>query len=63
MNNIQKTITLNAETAGQTIANSVIVPVGNGGRITLFTSAGTHLLADVSGYFVNATGLPDAQLR
>ena len=46
---------INAEFAGQTIPNSVIVPIGIGGRVTLFTNSGTHLLADVSGYFVNAT--------
>ncbi len=46
---------INAEATGQTIANSVIVPIGNSGRVTIFTSAGSHLLADVSGYFVNAT--------
>lgn len=46
---------INADTAGQTIPNSVIVPIGSGGKVTLFTNAGTHLLADVSGYFVAAT--------
>jgi len=47
---------INAEAAGQTIPNSVTVPVGNGGKVTLYTSAGAHLIADVSGYFVNVTG-------
>ncbi|MEO7398408.1 MAG: hypothetical protein ABIW84_07580, partial [Ilumatobacteraceae bacterium] len=46
---------INAESVGQTIPNSVIVPIGNGGKVTLFTNAGTHILADVSGYFVDAS--------
>ena len=37
--------------AGETIANQVIVPVGADGRVSLFTSAGTHLVADVAGYY------------
>ncbi|MEO6124459.1 MAG: hypothetical protein ABIR32_12180 [Ilumatobacteraceae bacterium] len=45
---------INAEAAGQTIPNQVIVPIGIRGKVTLFTNAGTHLLADVSGYFVDA---------
>ena len=37
---------------GQTVANMVIVPVGAGGRVTLFNLAGnTDLIADVLGYF------------
>ena len=46
---------INADTAGQSIPNAVIVPIGNGGRVTLFTNGGTHLLADVSGYFVDVS--------
>lgn len=42
---------LNVERAGQTIANQVTVPVGAGGRVTIFTQSGGHLLADVSGYY------------
>lgn len=37
--------------AGQTIANTVVTSVGTNGRICVFTSAATHLLADLSGYF------------
>ncbi len=47
---------LNAELAGQTIPNAVIVPIGLDGRVTLFSSVGTHLIADVSGYFVDVAG-------
>jgi hypothetical protein len=50
---------LNVTSAGQTIANLVIVPVGSGGRVTLYSSSGTHLLADVAGYFTDA-GAPSS---
>jgi galactose oxidase len=45
---------------GQTVANSVTVPVGADGKVTLFNrSSGTaHFLADVSGYYV--AGAPTA---
>jgi hypothetical protein len=44
--------------AGQTIPNSVTVPVGTNGRITLQNnSPGTaDLIADISGYFIAGTG-------
>ena len=37
---------------GSTIPNLVIAKVGAGGKVCLFTSAGTHLIADVNGYFL-----------
>lgn len=46
---------LNVTSAGQTIANLVIVPIGSGGKVTLYSSSGTHLLADVAGYFTDST--------
>jgi Tol biopolymer transport system component len=52
-------------TAGKTIANMVIVPVGTNGQVTLFNSAGTtHLIADVLGYFPTGSvnGLVPARL-
>ena len=45
---------INADTVGQSIPNAVIVPIGVGGKVTLFTNGGAHLLADVAGYFVDA---------
>ena len=51
---------LNAESVGQTIPNAVIAPIGDGGRVTLYTMAGTHLIADVSGYFVDVAGMTAA---
>ena len=38
-------------TAGVTIANSVISQIGTGGKVCIFTSAATHLIADVEGYY------------
>jgi len=42
--------------AGQTIPNTVIVPVGTGGKIQLFNGSGgtAHLLVDVTGYTLAA---------
>ena len=37
--------------AGSTIPNGVIAKVGDGGKVCVYTSAGTHLIADVAGYF------------
>lgn len=37
-------------TAGQTVPNLVVAPVGPDGRVVLWASTGTHLLADVFGY-------------
>ena len=42
---------LNATAAGQTIANLVTVPIGDDGRVTLYSAGGGHLLADVTGYY------------
>jgi hypothetical protein len=35
---------------GETVANTVVTKVGSGGRVCLYTSGATHLIADVSGY-------------
>ncbi|UKA62659.1 RCC1 domain-containing protein [Arthrobacter sp. FW306-04-A] len=41
-------------TVGQTVPNSVTVPVGSDGKVTLFnrSSANSQLIADVSGYYL-----------
>jgi hypothetical protein len=46
---------LNVEYAGQTIANQVTVPLGDGGKVSLFMPGGGHAIADVFGYFIPAT--------
>ncbi|MGB3737268.1 MAG: hypothetical protein WA964_20105 [Ilumatobacter sp.] len=42
---------INVTGKGQAAPNSVIVPVGDDGEVTLYTSGGSHLIADVFGYF------------
>lgn len=42
---------LNVTFAGQNIANLVIVPLGDGGKVSLYTQSGTQLVADVAGWF------------
>jgi len=37
--------------AGDTIPNLVITQIGTGGKVCLFTSADTHLIADINGYY------------
>lgn len=51
---------VNADRAGQTIANTIIVPLGAGGALTFFSEAGTHLIADVVGYFSPASTVATA---
>jgi titin len=36
--------------AGQTVANAVLAKVGAGGKVCIYTSAATNLIADVNGY-------------
>ncbi len=44
---------LNTDTAGQTVANQITVPVGTDGQISLHTSGGGHLLFDVTGWYTS----------
>jgi hypothetical protein len=48
------TSVLNAERAGQTLANLATVPVGPDGKVTLFASATTDVIVDVFGYYTPA---------
>lgn len=41
--------------AGQTVPNLVLAGVGTGGRVRLYASAGTHLVADVVGWLPGST--------
>ncbi len=45
-------------TAGQTVANLVVVPVGDSGAVDVYSSSGTHVLADVAGWFTDDTTAP-----
>jgi hypothetical protein len=42
--------------AGESVANAQLLQLGTGGRISLFTLASSHLVVDVTGYFVPAAG-------
>jgi len=45
-------------TPGQTVPNAVTVPLGDGGRISVFSSAGsTDVVIDVVGWFAPGTGV------
>lgn len=47
---------LNLDRAGDTASNLVTVPVGAGGRVSLYSHGGAHLIADVVGYYTDASG-------
>jgi hypothetical protein len=40
---------------GDTRANGTLMAVGGDGNVAFFSEAGTHLLADVTGYFMGPT--------
>jgi hypothetical protein len=49
--------------AGQTVPNRVTVKVGTGGKVSLYNAAGSvNLVADVNGWFTNATGTPSGDI-
>lgn len=52
---------LNYERVGQAAPNLVIVKLGSGGRVSMFTWAAADLIADVAGYFVPATSATDGR--
>jgi hypothetical protein len=53
---------LNTDAPGQTRANLAIVPIGDGGRISLYSAAGGNLVVDLLGWF-EATLEPPAAGR
>ena len=52
------TSTVNVSTAGQTIANHAIVPVGADGAVRLFVSHGTHVIVDLFGWVAEPVAFP-----
>lgn len=58
------TSNLNLDAAGQTRSGLAIVPFGADGTVCLYTSATTHLLVDLQGYFTAGTfdDIADARL-
>jgi hypothetical protein len=51
-----QTSNVNIDEAGETIANLAVVPLGADGAIELFTSAPTHLLVDLLGWWAPVEG-------
>jgi glucose/arabinose dehydrogenase len=51
---------LNLTGTGDTRANLVVVPLGAGGRVSLFASRPTHLIADVAGWFTTPAAGPSS---
>jgi hypothetical protein len=47
------TSNLNYRLANQTRPNLVTVPIGAGGKVSMFAYSPTHLLADVAGYYID----------
>jgi len=47
---------LNEPAAGATTSNQVTVPLGAGGKVSIFTQSGAHLVADVAGYYTSGGG-------
>jgi len=47
---------LNVNAPGATVSNQVTVPLGAGGIVSIYTQAGTQLVADVAGYYVAGGG-------
>jgi hypothetical protein len=43
---------------GGTSANGVIAPIGADGSVCVFTSANSHLIVDIAGWFTGGTGAP-----
>ncbi|HEY5873774.1 MAG TPA: serine hydrolase domain-containing protein, partial [Ilumatobacteraceae bacterium] len=46
--------TLNVPGAGATVTNLALAPIGAGGRVSLFSQTGTHLVVDVVGWMSGA---------
>jgi hypothetical protein len=55
---VPPTSALNTSVRGDTVPNAAFVGLGTSGGFSLFTSGGTHLLADVTGYFLGAATPP-----
>lgn len=47
---------VNADAAGQARANFAIVPLGDGGRISIYYKGGGHVLIDLVGYYAGTDG-------
>ena len=50
-----RTSSLNIDEAGETIANSAVVPIGPDGSIVMYTMSPTHLVLDLAGWWTPTT--------
>ena len=48
---------------GDTVPNSVITGLGAAGAICIYTSAATHLIVDIAGYFADTTAFTPSPPR
>jgi glucose/arabinose dehydrogenase len=55
------TSSLNLSAPAETAANEVVVAVGSGGRVNLFSQPGGDLIGDVTGYFTAAASTTDGR--
>jgi len=53
---------LNLTAVDQTRPNLVLVPLGEGGAVSIFSQSGAHLAIDVAGYFTGASSSADGRL-
>jgi hypothetical protein len=51
--------TINLNFAGDTAPNLAVLPVGEDGQVSFYSSSGAHLLGDVQGYFTDDTATVD----
>ena len=51
---------LNINSAADTVANLVMVPVGADGRVQMFLSVGVDVIADVAAYFTDSSAPADS---
>ena len=54
---------LNLTAVGQIRPNLVIVPLGEGGAVNVYSQSGAHVAIDVAGYFASAASSTDGRLR
>jgi hypothetical protein len=48
---------LNSDSTGQTIANTITVPLASDGTFDVYTQLGAHVIIDVLGWYTNATNV------
>jgi hypothetical protein len=57
----QLTSSLNVDGVNRTRANLVMVPLGAGGQVSIYTQSGANVVADVDGYVTGSTASPSTE--